>query len=151
MTLDELRLYVRHLKKRSDELLALLMEQWDREPKLLERLPEDEFIFDVEDASVQPSSHTREAAVYFIVNAGLIKIGWTLNLVGRVRDLQAMSGAPIQLLGYICIAPAKAIALERAFHQQFATVRRHGEWFELSTKQAIELVRESGGVLTEDI
>lgn len=65
--------------------------------------------------------------VYFI-QAGLdgpIKIGHSRNVTKRLRKLQMSS--PVQLR-LIHVEPGGELR-ERELHEQFATARTHGEWF----------------------
>lgn len=65
--------------------------------------------------------------VYFI-RAGTsarVKIGWALNPVKRMTELQTGCPDVLHLIGTVAGAPA----LERLFHRTFAEHRIQGEWF----------------------
>ncbi len=66
-----------------------------------------------------------ESRIYFLRGGGLIKIGVSKDVVGRLHVLQSMSPVPIELIGTM----AGNKALERLLHKRFATSREHGEWF----------------------
>jgi hypothetical protein len=69
----------------------------------------------------------RPTTVYFVRarTTGLVKIGCTSNLDGRVKELKSMSGDVLDLLG----TEPGGIARERELHRQFSDHRKHGEWF----------------------
>jgi hypothetical protein len=68
-------------------------------------------------------------AVYFIQadNGGPVKIGLAEDIESRIALFQA--GCPFRL---VCIGmiPDGSRSLEMSLHEQFATTRLHGEWFE---------------------
>lgn len=77
--------------------------------------------------------------VYFVAPEALlhrsddavVKIGYTANHpLGRLRNLQCGSPLPLVLWAYI----RGSTALERAFHEAFASLRSHGEWFYAQSK-----------------
>lgn len=55
---------------------------------------------------------------------GMIKIGRTSDVQGRIKSLQTGAGA---ILTTLAIIPAD---VEQELHKRFAALRRHGEWFE---------------------
>lgn len=68
--------------------------------------------------------------VYFVqpVEGGLVKIGSTFDMKRRLAGLQ--TGSPV-VLRVVAYAPGfGSRALEKYFHRHFATLRRHGEWFD---------------------
>lgn len=66
------------------------------------------------------------SVVYFIAAyRGLIKIGVAKDVQARLRALQTGSGVALTLLATV----PGSYALERHYHQRFASRRRHGEWF----------------------
>lgn len=71
---------------------------------------------------------TRKRGVYVIeaVGTGLIKIGVTSDLDGRLSDLRFMAAAPIRLHAFV---PGAGRAEERELHLRYAAHRSHGEWF----------------------
>lgn len=68
-------------------------------------------------------------AVYFLLDedAGLIKIGWSINLNDRVRGLVSQSGRDLKLVGFIRSDSQKS---ETKMHRRFKRLRKRGEWFE---------------------
>lgn len=67
------------------------------------------------------------ATIYFIgPESGPIKIGYTVNVTLRLRDLRLANALPLKLWASIH-GPTK---LEREYHRRFAAHRLHGEWFE---------------------
>lgn len=76
----------------------------------------------------------RLGTVYFLeadlVKRVALKVGWTAkqDAISRIRDLQV--GCPVQLK-LIATVPGYRDD-ERWYHQHFAPVRIHGEWFELT-------------------
>ncbi len=73
------------------------------------------------------SVHKTPGFVYFIQGqiTGLIKIGWTISVEGRLFTLQASSPDKLKVLGWF---PGNGRE-ERALHKHFASCRSHGEWF----------------------
>jgi hypothetical protein len=65
--------------------------------------------------------------VYFLRQGttGPIKIGFTVDLQGRIAALQTSNPYPVILMGSV---PGDQ-AVEREAHVQFAHLRLHGEWF----------------------
>jgi hypothetical protein len=55
---------------------------------------------------------------------GMIKIGRTVDVPGRIKSLQTGAGAILATLAVI------NGDLEQSLHKRFASLRRHGEWFE---------------------
>lgn len=69
----------------------------------------------------------RTGFVYLIEAAGLVKIGFTVNVEARIRELQA--GSPI-VYSLLTSFPA-TMTTERDLHKRFADYRSHREWFRL--------------------
>jgi excisionase family DNA binding protein len=84
--------------------------------------------------------------VYFMISAGLIKIGWATNVLHRLKGLQCMSAVPVTLLGFI---PEKTRVFERELHGRFAADRKHGEWFTISVDTALAVIHEHHGKVVE--
>lgn len=66
--------------------------------------------------------------VYAIIDAaGLVKIGKSTNLNGRINDLQTANSQPLTLIwsaqGYS--------RLEKYLHNAFSDRNKRGEWFDL--------------------
>lgn len=63
--------------------------------------------------------------VYVVGFANYVKIGFSIDLFGRLKALQ--EGTPELLVVYAKIPGT--MADERAFHKRFASHRLRGEWF----------------------
>ena len=68
-----------------------------------------------------------KGVVYFVRGYDMVKIGWTMNVKGRLRDLQ--TGSPVPLV-VLCSEPGGP-ERESQLHARFARYRSHGEWFRL--------------------
>ncbi|MGW2223824.1 GIY-YIG nuclease family protein [Streptomyces formicae] len=67
-----------------------------------------------------------DSVVYFVVNGGRVKIGFTTNLKSRLGSLALRADSVLLVL-------AGGPDLERALHAQFSAYRDSGtEWFEMS-------------------
>jgi hypothetical protein len=64
-------------------------------------------------------------SVYFLKAQGLIKIGYSANVMRRVESVLSPFAEGGEVLGII---PGDR-ALEAFMHQKFAAFRTHGEWF----------------------
>lgn len=69
--------------------------------------------------------------VYFIAGADLTKIGRSSQIDKRMRDLQAMSPVPLELVMTISSDRFPSLVVETWLHEAFAEWRKHGEWFSL--------------------
>ncbi len=65
------------------------------------------------------------SVVYFVAGGELIKIGTTIDLETRLKDLQNMSATAIAFLSSM----PGGYKEERELHVRFAHLRAHGEWF----------------------
>lgn len=83
----------------------------------------------------------REAGVYAVrcTATGLVKIGVSRDVAGRMRVLQAHSAPRLDLL---LVIPG-GHDVESKMHQRYADRRAHGEWFRLSAADLRELHREA--------
>lgn len=64
--------------------------------------------------------------VYFVKNTkGLIKIGSTMTVIERIKQLETGASEELTLLAQI----DGSTATEAALHRRFAEYRVHGEWF----------------------
>jgi hypothetical protein len=63
--------------------------------------------------------------MYFLAGAGLIKIGISTGLTSRLRAIRNSSPVPLELLATL---PSNNVH-EGFTHDQFAHLRKHGEWF----------------------
>jgi hypothetical protein len=73
--------------------------------------------------------------VYFIDGGDNIKIGFTRSIRQRLKSLQAASPVPLKV---ICVVKGGKLR-EAAFHETFAHLRVHGEWFR-STRELREYI-----------
>ena len=75
--------------------------------------------------------------VYLVQGGGLTKIGITGNIVKRFGSLS--SSSPVVLSLHHQVHCANAAEIEKQLHVKYASDRRHGEWFHLSTLQIQEI------------
>lgn len=66
----------------------------------------------------------------------LVKIGTTRDIATRLRNIQNMSPAPLEVLWQT----AGGLLMERVLHERFRKYRRHGEWFDFGSQDAVQLV-----------
>jgi hypothetical protein len=94
---------------------------------------------------VKPES----AYVYVIGTPGLqaVKIGWTVNVSGRLKALQTGSPFPLMALWQHLLPDAPTV--EANLHQQFRAYRVRGEWFDLGP-DAARIVRDACRRLVPD-
>ncbi len=69
-----------------------------------------------------------EPVVYFMYSAGLVKIGYTADIMRRWDELQIRSAVHVELLVTLDGGPA----LELDLHRIFKPDRTRGEWFRIS-------------------
>lgn len=78
------------------------------------------------------------AKCYFIGGTdGAIKIGFSVSVEARLATIRAHSPIPV---GLLATAPGGE-ERERAYHEQFAAHRLHGEWFERCPEIMAEIAR----------
>lgn len=78
-----------------------------------------------------------DGLTYFIGgDIGAIKIGRSINLALRLKDIQACSPIPIRVL-----ATRPGGKRERLYHALFAAHRLHGEWFARCPEIEAEIAR----------
>lgn len=77
-----------------------------------------------------------ENAQYRLLNP-YIKIGYTTNLLGRLKSIQ--TGSPVKLcfMGYI--KSANATVLEQFFHKMFCGDKLYGEWFKVNPSMIVKI------------
>lgn len=70
--------------------------------------------------------------IYFVqaVNGGAIKIGYSANVLDRLKSLQCASPLKLQIIGLMKGSPLE----ERTLHNKFVEARLHGEWFDNSNE-----------------
>lgn len=88
--------------------------------------------------------------LYFIkaIGTSFYKIGISNNPEARLRQLQTGSPLPIQLVTEIfCLSPQDR---EAELHAALAHYKANGEWFELSDKEARDLIRQEYSMASEE-
>lgn len=101
--------------------------------------PEDEplCIAELRARAGEPFESDRRGLTYFIGgDVGAIKIGRSVNLEVRLKDIQACSPIPIRIL-----ATRQGVDRERLYHKRFASFRLHGEWFDRCPEIEAEIAR----------
>ena len=71
--------------------------------------------------------------------SGLVKIGSSSDPAGRFKTIQAMSP---EMLEMRIISPVDGRELEKSFHERFAHLRHHGEWFRKKQELTVALYAE---------
>ena len=75
----------------------------------------------------------REACgVYFIRCGAFVKIGQSVNIVRREKDLQGWNPYPVKVVGFVPCTGPRLFELEEQIHRLLATSHHRGEWFKLS-------------------
>lgn len=94
----------------------------------------------------EPLEPDDRGLTYFIGgDVGAIKIGRSVNLDVRLKDIQACSPIPLRVL-----ATRPGVARERLYHKRFAHCRLHGEWFERTPDILAEIERLAAPTLREN-
>lgn len=83
--------------------------------------------------------------VYFVTDETAIKIGYSLDVNGRLVGLQAVHHAKLRIISYFVGIKCD----EKALHQHFKDLRLRGEWFQKSVKidNMIALLESARGLL----
>ena len=84
--------------------------------------------------------------VYIIKCEAFHKIGWTISIAARLRDLSV--GNPFELTLVQLFSFTNARAVETVLHQAFSSKRVRGEWFTLDStdiNKIISLCLDLGG------
>jgi len=77
----------------------------------------------------RPSARlAQKGEIYFIASGRKVKIGFTTKIKDRIASLQTGCPDGMKLIGTL---PA-TLDRERMVHAQFASLRRRGEWFDLT-------------------
>ncbi|MFE5899891.1 GIY-YIG nuclease family protein [Streptomyces sp. NPDC056488] len=78
-------------------------------------------------------------------NSRTVKIGVTVDLVRRLREIQNLSPVELKVLWSVPGGPA----LEQALHDHFSEIRSHGEWFTFASDpvQAVQAAIEGGSIV----
>lgn len=92
-------------------------------------------------------SSEQKGYTYFIKtkDSNLIKIGMSINLTSRMKNLSTLSNNSIYLIGFIYGEKYKE--LEIMFHKKYSEYRERGEWFNLSKKSVIEDLEINNGLV----
>lgn len=89
----------------------------------------------------QASGRGTRGVCYFIgAQSGPVKIGFTVDLKGRLAKLRASSPLPLEVLA----TRSGGEARESVYHEQFAADRLHGEWFARTPAILAEIERLNG-------
>lgn len=95
---------------------------------------------DIEMGRYVPTDDGQPGFTYFIGgDEGAIKIGRSVNIDVRMRDIQACSPIPVRLL-----AMRRGGNYERVYHRLLAPFRLHGEWFTRCPAILAEIARLAG-------
>ncbi len=82
---------------------------------------------------------------------GPLKIGIATNYLSRLSQLRVSSHLPLSLV-YIAIVEGDAKVVEKGTHKLLESFRQKGEWFNISTEEAIKAIEISAnesGVLVK--
>ena len=66
-----------------------------------------------------------------------VKIGYSDNPLKRLKELQTANSSELYLQRSVYVRSARLV--ERALHGLLSNSRKRGEWFELTTEQALQL------------
>lgn len=89
---------------------------------------------------------SEDGHTYFIGgDIGAIKIGCSVNVQVRLKDIQACSPIPVRIL-----ALRAGRRRERLYHRRFAAHRLHGEWFSPAPEILAEIERLNTPALSVD-
>lgn len=78
----------------------------------------------------KPTLTPTQGFVYLFRSSSLYKIGKTVDVESRKKEIERDIGEPIEVVHFF--ATNDYSRAEGQLHLQFANVRRHGEWFDLS-------------------
>lgn len=99
----------------------------------------------------------KNGCVYFIVEeeedfhpdlSFSIKVGITVNIKSRIKNLQTGNPNTLFVLGHISTLDYKQ--LERELHRKFAPSHISGEWFSLDSHMVIDVLKQYGGKILTD-
>lgn len=77
--------------------------------------------------------------IYLLECQGFYKIGIASNVVQRVKDLQCGNPFSIKVVAFSPVK--KAAKIEAELHRTYSKKRTSGEWFALSKKDALNVVK----------
>lgn len=86
-------------------------------------------------------NHPQAGWVYFLLSPTInrVKIGFETTKGTRAETHQTSCPEPLVLLGHV---KARSMAEEKKCHEQWAHLRRHGEWFE-ATEELMHWIKEA--------
>ena len=87
---------------------------------------------------VYPSDWPMAGYVYLLRAGGRYKIGQTANPKKRFRSLTTNSPYPIEIIAMFYLPGYQQT--ERDLHLKYAERRRHGEWFEFTNAEIVEII-----------
>jgi hypothetical protein len=91
------------------------------------------------------------SGIYFIEDAGGIKIGSAGNIETRRTDLQTANSYRLKILGFIKCDKGNLLKEERLAHDYFAENRIHLEWFDKHIKKELKkYIKGRQGILIEE-
>jgi len=79
--------------------------------------------------------------VYFVAAGDLVKIGWAINPVDRLKQIQHISPIKLNLIKYF----SGDRSVESSLHKKFAAYRKRGEWF-IKSKEIEDYIEHVGGI-----
>jgi len=85
--------------------------------------------------------------VYFVERAGYVKVGYTQDIHSRMGAFQANSPFDFQLIGAIRSDEYKT--LEKSIHKRLAAYHKKGEWYDIDTQTAKEIIFRHDGNLAD--
>ena len=78
------------------------------------------------------------SGVYFIEDAGGVKIGHATDIETRITDLQTGNSTILKVLGVIRCKGRDMLKEEKMAHTYFQKYRKHLEWFKKSIKKELK-------------
>jgi hypothetical protein len=98
------------------------------------------------DAMIKPE---KNGYVYFIrIRESLkCKIGYTKNIIDRMKSFKTSLGNDFYLDGFIYLKDF--IELESLIHKKLNEKRLHGEWFSLKFEEVEDIIKENNGVIIQ--
>ena len=88
-------------------------------------------------------------AVYFIRSPQGVKVGYSDDVLARLKQLQTGNAARLEVLAII---PGASRDIEQEFHRLFAAFRLEGEWFKASgpVLRTVELIHQGAAPLLKE-
>lgn len=84
------------------------------------------------------------SGVYFVKHKGFspIKIGYTSKLDAKHRIHAMNTASPYGIIELGFISTTNAQELEKEIHERFKSKRLNGEWFDISTEEVLEIIKD---------